>query len=179
MDERHWWIASKIQESFHIGGFDNPTMLEDFLCQPNTLKTINDFLRADGETTLIFYCEKPVSGSRTTRELNLATTLEDIIQVPINETNIIYFLRNKTDKDVDMNYMQKDIFCGEIKGNILEALNYSMGELFVPLLKEKKDWNSCSIENKSVLFHNLDRVMGIIRDSSVHSQSTKQMVNKT
>ena len=38
MDERHWWIAGKLQESFHIDGYDKPTMLEDFLYEIPTIE---------------------------------------------------------------------------------------------------------------------------------------------
>jgi len=58
MDERHWWIAGKIQESFKIGGYDNPALLEDFMTEQNNLSKINKFLKAGGPCRLFFYCEK-------------------------------------------------------------------------------------------------------------------------
>jgi len=42
MAERHWWFASKLQETFHFGGYDNPTLLEDFLSEPEVVELIND-----------------------------------------------------------------------------------------------------------------------------------------
>ena len=40
MDERHWWIAGKLQESFHIDGYDKPTLLEDFLYEIPTIEKL-------------------------------------------------------------------------------------------------------------------------------------------
>ena len=57
MDERHWWIAGKIQESLKVGGFDNPTLIEDFMCKPETLDMINEFLQPGGPCRLFFFCD--------------------------------------------------------------------------------------------------------------------------
>ena len=96
MDERHWWIAGKIQESFKIGGFDNPTLLEDFMCEESTLNKVNKFLRAGGPCRLFIYCQTPESGVISTRELhvtgNLATLKDsDLDKVFLSLHNHSFF----------------------------------------------------------------------------------------
>ena len=85
MDERHWWIAGKIQESFHIGGYDNPTLLEDFMCEHSTMDVINHFLGPRGPRRLFFYCEKPETGTLSARELHIAQNLSNLKDVNLEE----------------------------------------------------------------------------------------------
>ena len=57
MDERHWWIAEKIRETFKMG--DNPinaTILESYMCEEYNLSAVTKFLRAGGPCRLFFYC---------------------------------------------------------------------------------------------------------------------------
>ena len=85
MDERHWWIAGKIQESFKIGGYDNPTLLEDFMCEESTLNKVNKFFRAGGPCRLFFYCQKPESGVISTRELHVTGNLATLKDVDLDK----------------------------------------------------------------------------------------------
>ena len=90
MDERHWWIAGKIQESFKIGGYDNPTLLEDFMCEESTLNKVNKFFRAGGPCRLFFYCQKPESGVISTRELHVTGNLATLKDVDLDKVCVTY-----------------------------------------------------------------------------------------
>ena len=100
MDERHWWVAGKIQESFHIGGYDNPTLLEDFFNDDATLDMINGFLNAGGQSRLFFYCDRAETGVLSTRQLHVTGTLASLKGVNLEEITILYFLRRDTDREV-------------------------------------------------------------------------------
>ena len=100
MDERHWWVAGKIQESFHIGGYDNPTLLEDFFNDDATLDMINGFLNAGGQSRLFFYCGRAETGVLSTRQLHVTGTLASLKGVNLEEITILYFLRRDTDREV-------------------------------------------------------------------------------
>ena len=58
MEARHWWIASKIQDTFSIGGTTNPAGLEEYICEPETLDLINELFLAGGQRRLFFYVER-------------------------------------------------------------------------------------------------------------------------
>ncbi|MGH0161968.1 UNVERIFIED_CONTAM: hypothetical protein FKN15_041793 [Acipenser sinensis] len=45
MDERHWWIATKVQETFRVGGKDSLTELEELFLQADNLQLIDTFLK--------------------------------------------------------------------------------------------------------------------------------------
>lgn len=174
MDERHWWIAGKIQESFHIGGYDNPTLLEDFLCEPDTLSLINEFLNPGRLCRLFFYCEKPESGTISTRQLHITSA---IANVKVSEnTSMLYFLRHHVNNEVDPTHMERDVFCGEIKGGILENFSALLAEIYVPLLKSQKDWGECTTENQMQFLHNIDKFMTSLSENGSGSAAYRQLV---
>ncbi len=176
MDERHWWIAGKIQESFHIGGYDNPTLLEDFMCEHDTLEMINEFLNPGGPCRLFFYCDKPESGVLSTRQLHITDTLATLREVITEEITILYFLRHHVRTEVDATRMEKEVFCGELKGNTIENLNALLTEIYVPLFRAQKDWGQCTGENQAGFMHNIDKFLSSLLESSTNSQSSKQWV---
>ena len=176
MDERHWWIAGKIQESFHIGGYDNPTLLEDFLCEPETLDMINQFLQPGGPCRVFFYCDKPESGTLSTRQLHITGSLANLREVELDDITILYFLRHDVDCEIPSTNMEKSVFCGELKGNTIENLNSLLGDIYIPLLRAQKDWGQCTDENQMLLMHNLDKFLSALSESSANSHSSKQWV---
>ncbi|WAR07684.1 DYHG-like protein [Mya arenaria] len=178
MDERHWWIASKIQETFKIGGYDNPTLLEDFMIEDVTLGKINKFLKSGGPCRLFFYCEKPETGVLSTRELHVTGTLASLKDTNLERVNILYFLRNRVDKDVDGTRMERDIFCGELKHNTIETLTTLLSDVYIPLVKAQKDWGECNPDGQSQLMNNMDKFLTALNESTASLQSSKQMMLK-
>ena len=176
MDERHWWIAGKIQESFHIGGYDSPTLLEDFMCEHETLEMINQFLRSGGPCRLFFYCKNPDISGLLNRELHITGSLTTLKNVDLETITILYFLRTDLSMEVDPNHMEKDIYCGELKGNTLENLSNLLSEIYIPLLKAKKDWGQCAPENQQALLHSLEKTLSSLSESSAASNSSKHVV---
>ena len=180
MDERHWWIAGKIQETFKIGGgYDNPTVWEDFITEENTLAKINKFLKSGGPCRLFFYCEKPESGALTTKDLHVTGTLASLKDTNLERVNILYFLRNRVDKDVDSTRMERDVFCGELKHNTIETLTTLLSDVYIPLVKAQKEWGECNQEGQMHLMHNMDKFLTALNESTASMQSSKQMVKLT
>ena len=56
MDERHWWIASRLSQAFGIDPASS--FLEKFICQPDNIEKINNFLCMNGNNKLFFYSYK-------------------------------------------------------------------------------------------------------------------------
>ena len=177
MDERHWWIAGKIQESFHIGGYDNPTLLEDFLCEPETLDMINQFLHPGGPSRLFFYCNKPETGTLSTRQLHVTGTLGNLKDVDnLDTVTILYFLRHNVDAEVDQQRIEKDIYCGDLKGNTVENLNSLLGEIYLPIFRAQKNWGQCTSENQTQFIHNIEKFLSSLQESSSSFHGSKQWV---
>ncbi|XP_052089132.1 uncharacterized protein LOC127725852 isoform X10 [Mytilus californianus] len=178
MDERHWWIAGKIQESFKIGGYDNPTLLEDFMTEQNNLNKINKFLKAGGPCRLFFYCEKLPEGELATSHLHVTGTLASLKDANLDQLNVLYFLRNRVDKDVDPTRMERDIFCGELKHNTMETLTSLLSEVYIPLIKAQKEWGECNNESQNNLTHSMDKFLTALNESTASMASSKQLMLK-
>lgn len=178
MDERHWWIAGKIQETFKIGGYDNPTLLEDFMTEETTLNKINRFLKAGGPCRLFFSCAKADSGELSTRELNVTGTLAALKDADLDKVNILYFLRNRVDKDVDTVRYERDIFCGELKHNTIETLVTLLSDVYNPLIKAQKEWGECNMEGQTNLSHSMDKFLTALNESTASMHHSKQLVSK-
>ena len=178
MDERHWWIAGKIQESLKVGGFDNPTLIEDFMCKPDTLDMINQFLQAGGPCRLFFYCDKSDSGPASTlRGLKLTGNLSSLKQFNLEDVIVLYLLRNNIGSEVDPGHIEKDIYCGELKGNTFDMLHSVLNEIFVPLIKAQKDWGCCLSDNQNAFRVNLDKVMSGLSETSSGGHGAKHVVS--
>lgn len=178
MDERHWWLAGKIQESFGIGGYDNPTLLEDFMCQEDTMMAVNNFLGAHGPCRIFFYCEKPENSELSARSLQFTDSLSKLRDINLDKVYILYFLRRDITKEVDHTHFEKDIVSGEIKKNAIEHITTLLGDIYLPALKSQRDWGQCTEENKQTCIHTLERLAASLAESASNVQAAKQQVGK-
>ena len=172
MDERHWWFASKLQETFHFGGYDNPTLLEDFLSEPEVFELINDFLAPGEPCKLFFYCEAPAGDSRApsaSRRLHVAAHLgKDVIS---HGRVCLYVLRKDVGGEVDVTQMEKELFCGELRYSILCSLASQLTEAYVPLLHSQRDWGECSEEVVSTFLQNFTKFSCSLREAAAEAQT--------
>ena len=179
MDERHWWIAGKIQESLKVGGFDNPTLIEDFMCKPETLDMINEFLQPGGPCRLFFFCDTSESiASSNLRGLKLTGNLSSLKLLNLEDIIVLYLLRNNIGSEVDPSHIERDIYCGELKGNTLDMLHSVLNEIFVPLIKAQKDWGSCLTDNQNFFRHNMEKIMTGISEISSGGHGARHVVRE-
>lgn len=178
MDERHWWIAGKIQESFHVGGDVNPALLEEFMTDESNSAKLDEFLKAGGPCRLFIYCEKPEYGNVSVSQLHITGTLASLKDVSLENLSILYFLRNRVEKDVDPNRMEKDVFCGILKHSAIDSLTNLLSEIYIPLIKAQKDWGQSQGDDVShnTLTNSLDRFMTALVESSTSVHTSKQLV---
>lgn len=173
MDERHWWIAGKIQESFRLG---NPALLEDFLRKEITLAKVNTFLKAGGPCRLFFYSAKSNGTDIAAREIHCTGNLTTLRDADLGRITILYFLRNKTDTDVDPSKMERDIFCGELKHNAIETLSSLLADIYMPLIQAQKCWGHCSEDDQANLMLSMDKYVTALNEISSTVSHSKQMV---
>lgn len=195
MDERHWWFASKLQETFHFGGYDNPTLLEDFLSDPEVVDLINDFLSPGEPSKLFFYCdeilclsprgaESPVLSARGSpirtpsysRQLRITSELSKNVISPGKVS--LYVLRRDTDGEVDIAAMEKEIFCGELRHSVLSGLATLLREAYGPLLHLSKSWGECSRENVSSFLNSFDKFSAALSEISLQTQVGRLLLER-
>lgn len=182
MDERHWWFATKLQETFHFGGFDNPTLLEDFLTDPDVMDTINSFLGPGDPCKLFFYCDEPPptrDGSRSTsassRRLRAALELSS---EALNRGGkvCLYAVRSDTSREVEPGQMEKEVLCGEIRHSVLSSLAGLLCEAYNPLLHSQSDWGDCSEPAVASFLENFDRQSSALLDAAFLSQTRRPVL---
>ncbi|XP_041355189.1 dynein gamma chain, flagellar outer arm-like isoform X3 [Gigantopelta aegis] len=178
MDERHWWIAGKIQETFKIGGSDNPSVLEEFMCEESTLNRVNKFLSADGPCRLFLYCEKSESGCLSINDLRVTGNLASLKDTDLETVTILYFLRNITEKDVDVTKMNKEIFCGELKHNAIETLNTLLSDIYIPLFKAQKNWDQSTKETQTGLVQSMEKFVIALNETAASMNTSTQWMLK-
>ncbi|XP_077343463.1 dynein axonemal heavy chain 5-like [Lithobates pipiens] len=177
MDERHWWIAGKVQQTFHTAGQDSSTALEAFISETNNLQLINSFLRAEGQQALFFLVEAYDQADPFTWKFHLRSDLRSFENVTGKSSfpTVVYFLRAENGRGIDAAMMEKEIFCGEIKENPVESLKCLLNELCIPLLRAQKDWGSCSQESVTHFLSNLEKYVAAIEDAAIINDTEKHL----
>ena len=180
MDERHWWFASKLQQTFHFSGYDNPSMLEDFLSDFEVAELITRFLGPGGPRKLFFYCEDADGDESRTptmsnRQLQVTTHSSGDILSKAKDSVCLYVLRRTAFGEVDITQIDSEVYCGEIRHSALSSLSVLLSEAYAPLLHQQTNWGTCSNENISTFFQVFDRLRTTIQESAV--QSLTQQAN--
>ena len=163
MDDRHWWFATKLQETFHFGGYDSPTLLEDFLSEPDVIKLVNSFLGPGEPLKLFFYCD-PIDQQLTgeSRTLNVASTLgKDTV---LESGTCLYALRRESHMEVETAQLEKEVCCGEIKFSVMTSFGTLLTEGFAPLLKSQQQWKDASKETVTQFLQTLEKYTQVIAE---------------
>ena len=192
MDERHWWFASKLQETFHFGGYDNPTLLEDFLSEPDVVELINKFLSPGEPHKLFFYCDanppsshcSPVpslggevqTSSIPSRRLNLVSVLtRDVLA---QGCVCLYVLRKNVETEVDAALMERELYCGELKHSVLSSLATLLAEAYNPILHSQRNWRECSDETVVNFLQNFGKFSTALSDSAMKVQMYQPVLQR-
>ena len=188
MDERHWWFAAKLQETFHFGGYDNPTLLEDFLSESDVVDSINSFLSPGQPNKIFFYCHAvpsscspaptPSHGLHVTgssnRQLHVTSKLTtDVIS---QGCVCLYVLRKDIQGEVDISQMEKELFCGELRHSVLASLASLLAEAYTPLLHSQRKWGECSDERVSNFLQTFDKLSNTLLEASTLAHAEQPML---
>lgn len=193
MDERHWWFASKLQETFHFGGYDNPTLLEDFLSESDVGELINRFLSPGEPCKLFFYCNatppssvcsptalstpnESCSSPGPSRMLHVASRLaRDVLA---QGCVCLYVLRKSIEEEVDSSMMEKELFCGEIRHSVLSSLAMLLTEAYLPILYSKIDWGQCSEDTVANFLQNFTKFSGLLSGVATDIQKKRLILQR-
>lgn len=173
MDERHWWIASNIQQTFRIHDTYSPDILESYITEEKFLNPINNFLRCGGSKRLfVFYktFEKEVAQANS---LVLTTDVPNLERF----TPILYFLRLDIETEIDPNRIHTEVLCGEIKQDCLKNFAVKLSEIYLPLFKVTKEWGKCPPERQGTILHSLEKYSSILNDACPSDDGVQMMVS--
>jgi hypothetical protein len=142
MDERHWWIASKVEQTFCIDKTStaDASFTETFFRRPDVLEKINSFLYAKGSNKLFFYTTRDQLYSK---EIICSNNIVDeyiLVNEPLDNLILLFFIRSDTSSDATVSPVA-DIYSGEIKHPAqMTSLLYS--QTLLPLFKKELATNS-------------------------------------
>ena len=188
MDERHWWFASKLQETFHFSGYDNPTLLEDFLSEPDVVGLINAFLSPGEPHKLFFFCDaipstypSPTADdnrapSVSSRQLHITTKLTTDV---VSQNRVcLYILRKDTGGEVDISQMEKELYCGELRHSVLSSLASLLSEAYMPLLNTQRNWGDCSNDSVANFLQNFEKFSNALLETAAQAQIRQPLLQR-
>jgi hypothetical protein len=85
MDERHWWIAERVSQTYFIDSSSN--ILENFICEPNNLDIINLFLCMGGSNKLFFHGNKE-DKRKNQSSPPVITIYDNLLKIPANQLDL-------------------------------------------------------------------------------------------
>ena len=94
-----------------------------------------------------------------------------------DQVTVLYFLRNRTDKDVDPSHMERDIFCGELKHNTIEALSSLLSDIYIPIVRAQNDWGHCNEDGRTHLMHSMDKFVIALNETAASMRHSRQWVS--
>ena len=194
MDERHLWFASKLQETFNFGGYDNPTLLEDFFSEPEVGELISQFLSPGEPHKLFFYCNaappsslcSPTTLGQPKERSSSPGLSRNLYVVPSLNFDVLaegcvclYILRMNTNVMVDTSMkMEKELFCGEIKHSVLSSLVMLLTEAYLPLLHSQVDWGLCSDDTVANFLQNFTKCSRLLCGVATNAQMKKHILQR-
>ena len=168
MDERHWWIANKLQQTFKSDQLSSSNLAEDFLSDQDIIDKINEFIAADGSNKLIFYGQKAVqteermdSGSGKIQVSTSAIRLKDIF---LDNSVSVIFTRTAIGHEIDPPSMEKEAFVLELKSNALSVFASLLTNAFLPFFKAQTNWGECYDHDVVEFLMHADRYAGTLQE---------------
>ena len=174
MDERHWWIISKLQESFtclynsEIPASHYATIVENFIMEESTLSCCNLFFKAGGPRMLIFQCREANSVEEMNAELviggktKLMSVSDGQEQIKFTEGKGFYFIRIDEDAGIPVDGFEKYALCGEIVPPVLSSFEMNMDKIYLPILRKEFDWDKCTKESSHAFLQSADKLSNLV-----------------
>ena len=137
MDERHWWLAAKVEQAFCIdkSSTAGASFTETFFRRPDVLEKINHFLFAKGSNKLFFYTTRDRFQSK---EISCCLSLTDdpaFVNEPLDNIILLFFIRSDTSSDATISPVS-DIHWGEIK-HPAQMMSLLYSQTLLPLFKKE------------------------------------------
>ena len=183
MDERHWWIAAKVEQAFSIdkSSTTGASFTETFFRRPDVLEKINYFLFAKGSNKLFFYTTRDRFPSK---DISCCLSLIDdatFVNEPLDNIILLFFIRSDTSSDVTISPVS-DIHWGEIK-HPTQMMSLLYSQTLLPLFK--KELSSCSTatyqqaSTKATIIAQMEKQVDGISHTCQALQKDKNLVSTT
>ncbi|CAF0858034.1 unnamed protein product, partial [Didymodactylos carnosus] len=179
MDERHWWIAEKVEQTFCIDKTLDAQFTEQYFRRTDVLDKINSFLFAKGSNKLFFYTTKDHLNDKQISCTQTIINEYDFISEPLDNLIILFFLRSDTSSDATTTQIGNDIYCGEIK-NASQITSLLYSQTLLPLFKQQLNNNIDQAHSivKTTIINNMEKHIDAINTTCHLLQKDKNLFLK-
>jgi len=140
MDERHWWLANKIQETFYLENNEVFRVLEKLFSRNETINIITNFLtNGSGKNIFVYALKDNLKTSFEISDLKITENLVDICNVDFEKIVIrCFWCKNIKVKITQLN-IHKYVFSSEIKVKSIQHLATLLSSTILPKLKKETE----------------------------------------
>lgn len=168
MDERHWWIATKLQQTFKSDQLSSSNFAEDFLSDQDIVEEINEFIAADGSNKLIFYGENALQNGKESGDevgkIQVSTSAVKLKEVLSDNSVAVVFIRTSGDHEIEPSLVEKETFVLELKGNVLSVYSSLLNNAFLPFFKAQANWGECFNHDIVEFLLQADKCASVLQD---------------
>lgn len=147
MDERHWWIATKLQQTFKSNQLNSSNFAEDFLSDQEIVEKINEFIAADGSNKLIFYGDNEIQNEEGSQigagKIQVSTSVVRLKEALLENSVSVVFIRTDAGHEIEPVSIERETFVVELKSNVLSVYAGLLNNAFVPCFKAQTNWGEC------------------------------------
>ncbi|KAG9493712.1 hypothetical protein GDO78_001536 [Eleutherodactylus coqui] len=136
MDERHWWIAGKVQQALGCGSEESPATLEAFILEAANLQLLNRFLQAGGHQAIFVLVE-------ASDKTNPLTWKFSILKRPQNIVSPDFLLQRSAVLDPEIISLNETLVSDWIKAIdqvLMEAIDERVLDITTTPLTELERW---------------------------------------
>lgn len=177
MDERHWWITSKLLESFSNAISEGKRIIEDFMTSAQTIKTIDEFLNSENNKVLLFCITNKDDGEKFLA-LGNASIMASLLQESDASDTVVYFLKVRNIGTVNKLNVEQEINCGEIKQSAVISFRDLVQKNVMNLIqKHLSSENSIAVQESRSFLSDMSKYVEMLVEFSNASEIPQQVLN--
>ena len=177
MDERHWWITSKLLESFSNGIFEGKKIIEDFMTSAKTIETIDSFLNTESNKVLLFCIAK--NDGKNVLVLGNANIIASLLQENNGSDTVVYFLKTRNIETVSKINVEQEINCGEIKQSAVVSFRDLVQKNLMNLIQKHLSTSSTvvSLQESRSFLSDMGKYVDMLVEFSNATEIPQQVLN--
>uniref|UniRef100_A0A7M5WVD3 Uncharacterized protein n=2 Tax=Clytia hemisphaerica TaxID=252671 RepID=A0A7M5WVD3_9CNID len=175
MDERHWWITSKLLESFTKGVLEGKSVVEDFMTDGKTLKVIDKFFTDESDKVILF-CIVDTNGKKS---LAIADSgiLSSLLQENVTEDVVVYFIKCPNVSTVTVTNVEQEIYCGEIKQSAIVSFRDLVQKNIMKFAQKHLKVSNVTVQESKSFLLEMNKYAEMLVEFSNAAEIPQQILN--
>lgn len=178
MDERHWWITSKILLTYQNNILVNPGFVEEFMTDSSTLDILNEYFQQEGPQIFFLYMDKNALETSNSKDVKLKLSsliLEDLNHISTIDNILgMYFLK-KRKEEITITNIETEVLCGEMKLGAFPAYCDLLRNAVCPMLLSSTNIGT-NVEGAVEYFNEVTKYSEILMEFSNGMETSEQIL---